>query len=198
MLEILFAPPIRTEVIFLFAAAIPRDRWPKKLVIVSALGYFQMSNILRFVQFLALGIWLGSIIYFSFAVAPALFSALSSRDQAGAVVGIALGRLHHLGIIAGILYLVAALGLAPSPKALVQPAALAVIAMLLLTVVSQHHVIPRMAQLRTQMVSVDATPPENPLRAEFDRLHKISVRLEGSTLLLGLVCLFLTARTPHS
>jgi uncharacterized membrane protein len=157
-----------------------------------------MSNILRFVQLLALGTWLGSIIYFSFAVAPALFGALSSRDQAGAVVGIALGRLHHLGIIAGILYLVAAIGLARSPKVLVQPATLAVIVMLLLTVVSQHHVIPRMAQLRTQMVSVDATPPENPLRAEFDRLHKISVRLEGSTLLLGLVALFLTGRPPHS
>jgi uncharacterized membrane protein len=153
-----------------------------------------MTNILRFVQFLALGTWLGSIIYFSFAVAPALFGALSSRDQAGAVVGIALGRLHHLGIIAGILYLVAALGLALSPRAFAQPAALAVIVMLLLTVVSQHHVIPRMAQLRTQMVSVDATPPENPLRAEFDRLHKVSVRLEGSVLLLGLIALFLTAR----
>jgi hypothetical protein len=48
------------------------------------------------------------------------------------------------------------------------------------------------------MVSVDATPPENPVRAEFDRLHKISVRLEGSTLLLGLVALFLTAHTPQS
>jgi len=153
-----------------------------------------MTNILRFVQFLALGTWLGSIIYFSFAVAPALFSALSSRDQSGAVVGIALGRLHHLGVIAGILYLVAAIGLARSPRVLVQPAALAVIVMLLLTVVSQHYVIPRMAQLRTQMVSVDATPPENPLRAEFDRLHKISVRLEGSVLLLGLIALFLTAR----
>jgi uncharacterized membrane protein len=157
-----------------------------------------MTNVLRFVQFLALGTWLGSIIYFSFAVAPALFAALSSRDQAGAVVGIALGRLHHLGGIAGILYLVAALGLARSPKGFVQPAALAVIVMLLLTVVSEHHIIPRMAQLRTQMVSVDATPPENPLRAEFDRLHKISVRLEGSVLLLGLVALYLTARSPHS
>ncbi len=157
-----------------------------------------MTNILRFVQFLALGTWLGSIIYFSFAVAPALFSALSRRDQAGTVVCIALGRLHNLGIIAGILYLVANIGLARSPKVLAQPAALAVIAMLLLTVISQRHVIPRMAQLRTHMVSVDATPPENPLRAEFDRLHKISVRLEGSVLLLGLIALFLTARTSHS
>jgi hypothetical protein len=156
-----------------------------------------MTNVFRFIQFLALGTWLGSIIYFSFAVAPALFATLQSRDQAGAIVGIALGRLHHLGIIAGVLYLVAGLALALSPKALIQPAALAVIAMVLLTIVSQHHVTPRMSQLRTQMVSVDSTPPENPLRAEFDRLHKVSVRLEGSVLLLGLVALFLTARTPR-
>jgi Domain of unknown function (DUF4149) len=156
-----------------------------------------MTNVLRFIQFLALGTWLGAIIYFSFAVAPALFATLQSRDQAGAIVGIALGRLHHLGIIAGGLYLVAALGLALSPKVFAQPVALAVIAMLLLTIISQHHVTPRMAQLRTQMVSVDATPPDNPLRAEFDHLHKLSVRLEGSVLLLGLVAMFLTARTPR-
>ncbi len=156
-----------------------------------------MTNILRFVQFLALGTWLGSILYFSFAVAPALFATLSSRDQAGAVVGIALGRLHHLGNIAGVLYLVASLGLARSPKVFVQPAVVAVIAMLAFTIISQHRITPRMTQLRTQMVSVDATPPENPLRAEFDRLHKVSVRLEGSVLLLGLIALFLTARAPR-
>ncbi|MGA8142628.1 MAG: DUF4149 domain-containing protein [Candidatus Acidiferrales bacterium] len=156
-----------------------------------------MTNILRFIQFLSLGTWLGSIIYFSFAVAPALFATLQNRDQAGAIVGIALGRLHHLGIIAAILYLVASLALARSPKVLAQPAVVAVIAMLVFTVISQHRITPRMAQLRTQMVSVDATPPTNPLRAEFDRLHKVSVRLEGSVLLLGLIALFLTARTPR-
>jgi hypothetical protein len=96
-----------------------------------------------------------------------------------------------------VLYLVASLALALSPKALIQPAALAVIAMVLLTMVSQNHVTPRMAQLRTQMVSIDATPPENPRRAEFDRLHKLSVRLEGSVLLLGLIAMFLTARAPR-
>jgi uncharacterized membrane protein len=156
-----------------------------------------MTNILRFIQLLSLGTWLGSIIYFSFAVAPALFATLSSRDQAGAVVGIALGRLHHLGVIAAIVYLLASLGLALSPKFLAQPAVVAVIAMLVFTIISQHRITPRMAELRTQMVSVDATPPENPLRAEFDRLHKVSVRLEGSVLLLGLVALFLTARMPR-
>jgi hypothetical protein len=156
-----------------------------------------MTNILRFLQFLSLGTWLGSILYFSFAVVPALFATLQNRDQAGAIVGIALGRLHHLGIIAAALYLIASIALARSPKVFIQPAVVAVIAMLAFTAISQHRITPRMAQLRTEMVSVDATPPTNPLRAEFDRLHKVSVRLEGSVLLLGLIALFLTSRTPR-
>ena len=110
-------------------------------------------------------------------------------------MGMALGRLHHLGVIAAVVYLVAGLGLARSIRALGQPAALAVIAMLLLTVASQHLVTPRMAGLRRDMVSVDATPRDNPLRVEFDRLHQWSVRIEGSVLLLGVAALFLTVRS---
>jgi hypothetical protein len=44
------------------------------------------------------------------------------------------------------------------------------------------------------MVSVDATPRENPLRVEFDRLHQMSVQIESVVLLLGLAGLFLTVR----
>jgi uncharacterized membrane protein len=55
-----------------------------------------MSSVLRFVQVFALGTWLGAIIYLSFVVAPGAFATLGSRDQAGAFVGMALGRLHHL------------------------------------------------------------------------------------------------------
>jgi uncharacterized membrane protein len=153
-----------------------------------------MTNILRFLQVFALGTWLGSLIYLSFVVAPSVFGILSSRDQAGIVVGFALGRLHHLGAIAAMIFLIATLGIARSFKALVQPAAIGVVLMLLLTLVSQHIVMPRMAVLRTEMVSVDATPPDNPLRVRFDRLHRISVRLEGSVLVIGLTALFLTAR----
>jgi uncharacterized membrane protein len=157
-----------------------------------------MTNILRFVQVFALGTWLGAIIYLSFVVAPGAFATLGSRDQAGAVVGMALGRLHHLGVIAALIYLGAGLGLVGSIRGLAQPAALAVIAMLLLTVASQHMVTPRMAELRKQMISVDATPRDNPLRVRFDRLHQWSVRIEGSVLLIGIAALFLTVRGKGS
>jgi hypothetical protein len=55
-------------------------------------------------------------------------------------------------------------------------------------------VTPRLAALRTEMVSVDATAKDNPLRMEFDRLHQTSVRIEVVVLLIGITALFLTVR----
>ena len=74
------------------------------------------------------------------------------------------------------------------------PAAIGVVLMLLLTITSQRFVTPKLAGLRTQMGSVAATPANDPLRIEFNRLHKISVNLEGSVLLIGFAALFLTVR----
>jgi hypothetical protein len=67
--------------------------------------------------------------------------------------------------------------------------------MLLMTLASQRMVIPRMDVLRAQMGSVQATVGTNPLRAEFDRLHGVSVNLEGAVLLIGIASLFLTVRS---
>ncbi|MFZ3215515.1 MAG: DUF4149 domain-containing protein [Candidatus Acidiferrales bacterium] len=153
-----------------------------------------MNSVLRFIQVFALGTWVGSIIYLSFVVAPGAFATLQSRDQAGAMVGYSLARLHYFGMIAALLYLVAGWTLAQSVKAFVQPAMIGVILMLALTSVSQTRVTPRLAELRTEMVSVDATPKDNPLRVEFDRLHQTSVRIEVAVLLIGIAALFFTAR----
>jgi len=152
-----------------------------------------MSHILRFLQVFALGTWVGSIIYFVAVVTRGAFAVLA-RDQAGLMVGFTLGGLHQLGMVAAVVYLIAALAAGKSLRALVRPAAIGVILMLVLTLASQRIVIPRMDVLRTQMVSVDATPQSDPKRAEFDRLHGISVDLEAGVLVLGLVALFLTVR----
>jgi uncharacterized membrane protein len=156
-----------------------------------------MNSVLRFVQVFALGTWVGSIIYLSFVVAPGAFGVLQSRDQAGLMVGYSLARLHYLGMVAAVLYLVAGFALAPSLRTFAQPAMLGVILMFALTGVSQTRVTPRLAKLRTEMVSVDATPKDNPLRVGFDRLHQVSVRIEVVVLLIGIAAVFLTVRgTP--
>jgi uncharacterized membrane protein len=153
-----------------------------------------MTSILRFVQVFALGTWVGSIFYFSAAVAPGAFRVLSNPDQAGALVQFTLGRLHTLGVVAALLYLFASVGLAQSFKGLIRPAAIGVILMLSLTITSQHFVTPKLAALRAQMGSITAAPTTDPLRVEFDRLHRISVNIEGSVLLIGFAALFLTVR----
>jgi uncharacterized membrane protein len=154
-----------------------------------------MTSIARFVEVFALGTWVGGIVFLSFVVAPGAFGILGSRDQAGMMVGYTLGRLHWIGIVLGLLYLVAAVVDARSIGALARPAALAVILMVALTFFSQQFVTGRMAGLRQQMVSVDATPHDSPLRVEFDRLHVWSVRIESAVLLIGLAGIFLTVRS---
>jgi hypothetical protein len=153
-----------------------------------------MTSTLRFLQMLALGAWLGAIIYFAAVVTRDAFAVLPNRDDAGVLVGSTLGGLHGMGVIAAVIYLGASLGLARSLRALVRPAAIGVILMLLLTLASQRIVMPRMAVLRTEMVSVESTPSTAARRAEFDRLHAMSVDLEVGVLLIGLVALFLTVR----
>jgi len=153
-----------------------------------------MNSVLRFLQVFALGTWVGSIIYLSFVVAPGAFGVLQSRDQAGLMVGYSLARLHYLGLIAAVLYVLTGFALGPSLKTFLQPATLGVVLMFLLTMVSQTRVTPRLAELRMEMVSVDATPKDNPLHVEFDRLHKTSVRIEVVVLLIGVAALFLTVR----
>jgi hypothetical protein len=153
------------------------------------MGYF-----LRFLRVFPLGAWLGAIVYFIAVVTRDAFAVLPNRDVAGVFVGSTLGGLHGMGIVAGVIYLLASLTLAKSIWALRRPAAVGVIVMLLLTIGSQRLVMPRMAVLRTEMVSVNAAPSSDPRRAEFDRLHGISVDLEAGVLLVGLLALFLTVQ----
>jgi hypothetical protein len=149
---------------------------------------------LRFLQIFALGTWVGSILFFSFVVTQGAFSVLPNADLAGALVGYTLGRLHIIGVVAGVVYLLATVAAERSIGALAYPAALLVFVMIVCTMVSQYGVIARMDELRVQMGSVEATAAGNPLRVAFDRLHQYSVWLESAVLLSGLAALFLTAR----
>jgi hypothetical protein len=159
-----------------------------------------MATILRFIQLFSLGTWTGSILFLTLIVAPGAFATLPTRELAGSVVGMALTRLHFLGYIAGVFFLGALLIEARNVTALGRPAAVLVIVMLLLTVVSQHAITPRIASLRGQMSaehgSLDTTPKDHPLRLQFGKLHGLSTLLELTVLLLGLAALFLALRLP--
>ncbi|HWZ97513.1 MAG TPA: DUF4149 domain-containing protein [Candidatus Dormibacteraeota bacterium] len=154
-----------------------------------------MSNIFRALEFLGLSVWLGSDIFLSFVVAPGAFRILApNRDQAGAIVGFALTKMHLIGMACGVAVLLVRLLRTKSAASLAAPAALCVLLMIALTAVSQIAVTPKMAALRTQMGSIQATAVDSPLLAEFAKLHQISVSLESGVLLAGIACMFLMVR----
>ena len=154
-----------------------------------------MTSILRTVEFLALSVWLGSDIFLSFIVAPGAFRVLApNRDQAGAVVGFSLTRMHLGGIALGVVFLLVRLIRTRSFASLVTPAAICVVLMIALTAISQYTVSAKMAVLRVQMGSIQGTAADSPLLAQFSRLHSISVSLESGVLLAGIAAMYLLVR----
>ncbi|HTG26863.1 MAG TPA: DUF4149 domain-containing protein [Methylomirabilota bacterium] len=153
-----------------------------------------MTIFLRTLEFLSLGLWLGSDVFLSFVVAPGAFHVLATRDQAGMMVGFALTRMHIGGIICGVIFLLVRLARTRALSNIVAPAALCVLVMIAATLISQFTVSAKMVALRGQMGSIQATAADSPLLAEFTRLHSISVSLESVVLLAGIAAMFLLVR----
>jgi hypothetical protein len=148
---------------------------------------------------LALVVWLGGLIFFAFVVAPTVFAPgiLPTRDLAGNVVNRSLGILHITGLVCGVVFVTASLAYGRLIKNSIHPFApihLLVYVMLILTLVAQFGVAPKMAVLRNDMGVIDNVPQTDARRVQFNVLHRWSTRLGGGIFFLGLGVLFLTAR----
>ncbi len=149
---------------------------------------------LRYVMSLSLVAWVGGILFF-ISMAPILFSVLPSRHLAGSVVSPALTRLHWIGIVSGLLFLVSSLLYARFTTGDVRPWATANVLvglMLVLTCISQFGLSPRLAEIRAETPEINSAPPE--VRLVFEELHQWSTRIEGGVLLMGLVVVYLVSR----
>ena len=154
---------------------------------------------LRFLMFLSLVVWLGGLIFFAFVVAPTVFSPglLPTRQLAGSIVGRSIDRLHYMAIVSGIVFLTTSMLYSRMASGNARPLAarhVLIVLMLLLTVISQFAISPKMHAIRAEVGIIDDLPPDNPLRMEFDRLHMWSEKFEVAVLLLGLVALYTTAQ----
>jgi uncharacterized membrane protein len=154
-------------------------------------------SFLRFVMLVALIVWIGGIIFFAFVEAPTLFTVLPNPQMAGNVVSPTLSKLHWMGLISGIAFLIASLFYDQQKFARFKMLALSnilVLTMLMLTSISQFGITQRMRELRAQLQTTENLSPTDSRRVEFDRLHEWSTRVEGGVLLCGLAVAALTAR----
>lgn len=154
-------------------------------------------SFLRYLMLLALIVWIGGLFFFAFVLAPTAFSLLPSRQMAGMVVGESLKSLHWIGVFSGLIFLGCSTLHSHFKNGAMQIFAarnVLVFLMIVLTLISQFGVIPRMDALRASISGeIDSVPPDNPARAKFDALHRNSTRLEGGVLLLGLMVVYLAA-----
>jgi len=156
-------------------------------------------SFLRFLMLLALVVWVGGIIFLAFVEAPTAFTPglLPTRHLAGSSVGRSLDLLHAMGIVSGFVFLIASMVYCRMSAGNPRPLALRhllIVLMLALTMISQFAISPRMHALRAQAGVIDSLALNDPVRAEFDRLHVWSENFEGVVLLLGLVAVFRTAQ----
>jgi hypothetical protein len=160
-----------------------------------------MRTLFHSLVYLALGLWLGALVFFGAVLAPIAFSQLpplfptpaAGIHAAGLVVGGSLVRLHWIGLLCGLIFLVVIV-LARAHFRSIIPAAVLVLAMMVLTGYSQFSIIPRMDTARESIGgNVDAVAANNPGRQIFDRLHQRSTHVEGLILLCGIAALGATA-----
>ena len=146
------------------------------------------STLINFIYLLSLVCWIGSIIFFSFFVAPVVFKTLE-REKAGELVGIIFPRYYMIGYVCGVLVLVTLLLTGPETVGL-KWCAWGI--MMLGTASAGLGVNPRAKVLKEKLK--DASEVEKPdLEARFKMLHSLSVKLNAAVLFAGLWLLWLTA-----
>jgi len=146
---------------------------------------------LESVYAIALAAWVGAILFFSFGVAPIIFRVLAP-DQAAKFVRALFPRYYAWGSYCGAIALASYIGGVMTHPELRGPRVLAVALPLLVGTLIMLYcgngLTPAINSAR------DAGPEQ---KGKFDRLHKLSVRLNGVVLLAGLALLVAFAVRPR-
>ncbi len=150
-----------------------------------------MTVFFRVLRLLTIVVWVGGLIFFAFVLAPIAFHVLPSTHEAGTVVGATLRILNEVGHACGFIFLFATIR--PWLRADVRgrrvlvTQMLLVVLMIVATIFVQVSIVPAMERDRVASGGdVDAAAPDNPDRLDFERLHPLSEKVEGSALFLGL------------
>ncbi len=164
-----------------------------------------MRTLVRSLILLGLAVWVGGILFFGAVVAPVAFGSVMPMLSdpvhglkiAGTMVRVSILRLHDIGLVCGVILLLLCIieRTARLTWRSIAPQLVLLAAMLALTAYSQFSVIPRMDSLRIQAgAAMDNPSATVPAKVDFNRLHKLSTRLEGIVLLCGLGLIVLYAR----
>ncbi|VAX19127.1 hypothetical protein MNBD_NITROSPINAE04-331 [hydrothermal vent metagenome] len=147
----------------------------------------------KYIHLLALVIWIGSVVFFSFIGAPSIFQTVDKKT-AGDIVGVIFPKYYLLGYICSLISL-GALAFLGAKSGFLFPvkAGLAILAvMACITFYSGLVTAPKVNSVKYQIRGETDEAKLAPLRKQFGKLHGISMVLNLTVLLLGLALLYFT------
>jgi hypothetical protein len=167
---------------------------------ITAIGRVSLVHqIVAFIEALLLAVWLGSMIFFSFAVAPSAFAVLPARELAGALVTSTIGKVEVLGLIIGPVLILIQLTAWKLRRVATIIRTLRLVLLAVMTcaaAASRFWISPTMVSLRESLGRpIDELALADPLRIQFNDLHQYSVAAMSVALFAGLAVLFLTVRS---
>lgn len=150
-----------------------------------------MNVALGYLFLMSWAMWIGSIVFFSFVVAPTAFRSLAVED-AGKFMRTLFPRYYLLGIVCG-------LGALSSGGALIATrfwpwrsgatVLVMLLGMLVIVAWARQRLVPRMDSLREEAYEArlsDSQDEREEVLARWHRLHRLSVWLNLLVLLLGI------------
>ena len=143
----------------------------------------------------ALGLWVGSIIFFSFFIAPTVFKVLKPEDAARLQRAL-FPKYYLVGVICAGIGIVC-VGLLLAERAFGKwPGVLSLLLLAMMGATDfwlRQSVVPHMAEIREQRAAAMAAGKEAPveIEEEWKSLHRLSVQINVAVLLAGFVLLFL-------
>ncbi|VAX22673.1 hypothetical protein MNBD_NITROSPINAE02-1888 [hydrothermal vent metagenome] len=155
-----------------------------------------MLGAIKYFHLLSMTVWIGSMVFFSFVVAPAVFKNFE-RQMAGDIVGLVFPKYFMLGMICAVIALVT-LFMLGSKVGFVPHIKVGLILLCLMggLVASQGFVLgPKARQVKADIRALaDDDANKQQLRKKFGKLHGASVVINVVILFLGLGLLFFIIR----
>jgi uncharacterized membrane protein len=149
-----------------------------------------LHGLLRYVLLLAVVLWIGGIVFFSFIASPSVFKILP-REQAGQVVSDIFPKYHLLGYASCLIALACLFGLRQLGAVQSVRAAMIVLVLMGGMQVTMGTVIgPKVIEARDALKAASAGPEKERLEKKFRGLHGVSMILNLVLLLLGLILLY--------
>jgi hypothetical protein len=157
----------------------------------SGLGY----QMVAFAEVLLLGVWLGAMSFFSFAVPQSGFAVLPSRQLVGLLVTSTITKVEVLGLIIGGLLILIHLATWKTRGSARSARLILVGLMVVAAALSRFWITPEMVELRNTMgPMIENVPASDPLKLQFDQMHGYSVGAILIAMVSGIAALFLTVR----